>query len=100
MGMQYDDNHTFKCVDFLQLVRQLREEEAILRKASLQSLFSGMAWAHAPPVSRDDIPLLIADLGVCLDSCARVEEIHAIVEECNKEVADSLDTEEIVALVG
>merc|ERR1712039_224586 len=42
----------------------------------------------------------MGELGLCIDTCYRVEDIMAIVEDCNKEDTEVLETNELVSLVG
>lgn len=90
----------FAFVDFLQLVRQLREEAAAARQARLLSILRCPHWHNQFPVACGDVPWLLSEAGLGEDLIIATADIPSIVEECSREIDELHDLDELVSLSG
>jgi len=94
----FEESQHFKFADFLSYVTKHREEEVAVRRAVIQSALLNPKWEC--PVSRDDLPVLVVETGLFTDCAISVADVGQIVEDENKDGADSFDFQEMVELLG
>lgn len=95
-----EDLTLFKFMDMLNYIARLRAEESAARKVALQALFQHHSWHPARIVTAAEVPMLMVQLGICTDSCYKVQDVIAHVEECNKEGAELFPMTDLLALMG
>merc|ERR1719491_1530649 len=84
--------------EILALVGDYREKCAAKQRNVVHTTMQHPQWTG--PIGRDDIPRMFMEMEVCADCCSGFTEIAAVVEECNREGADTFDQEELVELLG